>query len=238
MSLETELPRQVYVESTNRCNSKCRTCVRTFRDYEPRRDFTPEEFRSLMDQFPTVERVVLHGLGEPLLNPHLPEMIRYVKKHHPEATVLFNSNAILLDEGWRQALIAAGLDEYRVSLDAATAGTYAFIRGVDAFRSGRRKPARLHSHHRRRPSPTTIALVHCNPGEPQRIACPGYSGLGAGHTGGLRPAAGTDRAWPGKRGAGAVRSAQGRRGSHPGRSRGPRSGVWFVIQGVRIDHPG
>jgi MoaA/NifB/PqqE/SkfB family radical SAM enzyme len=47
--------------------------------------------------------------------------------------VLFNSNAILLDEQRQRALIDAGLDEYRVSLDATTAETYARIRGINAF---------------------------------------------------------------------------------------------------------
>jgi len=128
-----ELPRQVYIEVTNRCNSRCETCVRTFKPREPERDLSLDEFRLILGQFPRLERAVLHGLGEPLLNPQLPEMIAHVKALQPQCRVLFNSNAVLLDEGWRQALIGAGLDEYRISLDAATAGMYARIRGVDAF---------------------------------------------------------------------------------------------------------
>jgi MoaA/NifB/PqqE/SkfB family radical SAM enzyme len=59
-------------------------------------------------------------------------MIRAVKVRNPCASVLFNSNAVLLDEGWRRSLIESGLDEYRISLDGATAATYARIRGIDA----------------------------------------------------------------------------------------------------------
>jgi MoaA/NifB/PqqE/SkfB family radical SAM enzyme len=47
--------------------------------------------------------------------------------------VLFNSNAVLLDAGWRQSLVEAKLDEYRVSIDGATAKTYAQIRGIDVL---------------------------------------------------------------------------------------------------------
>jgi MoaA/NifB/PqqE/SkfB family radical SAM enzyme len=119
---------------TNRCNSRCQTCIRTFERLEPRRDLTLVDFQTIVDQFPVLDRAVLHGIGEPLLNTKLPEMIRYLKgKHHPSAVVLFNSNAISLDEGWQHALIDAGLDEFRVSLDAATVTTYARIRGIDAF---------------------------------------------------------------------------------------------------------
>jgi MoaA/NifB/PqqE/SkfB family radical SAM enzyme len=100
---------------------------------EPLRDLTLVEFQAIVDQFPVLERVVLHGIGEPLLNAELAAMIRYVKDQHPSAVVLFNSNAVLLDEDRQRALIDAGLDEFRVSLDAATAATYARIRGIDAF---------------------------------------------------------------------------------------------------------
>jgi MoaA/NifB/PqqE/SkfB family radical SAM enzyme len=100
---------------------------------EPLRDLTVDEFQAIVDQFPVLERVVLHGIGEPMLNDGLAPMIRYVKDRHPSAAVLFNSNAILLQTGWQGALIDAQLDELRVSLDAATRDTYARIRGIDAF---------------------------------------------------------------------------------------------------------
>jgi MoaA/NifB/PqqE/SkfB family radical SAM enzyme len=74
---------------------------------------------------------VLHGLGEPLLNKDLPRMIRYLKARG--TYVLFNSNGILLNEERGQALIDAGLDEYRLSMDGATREMYAHVRGVDAF---------------------------------------------------------------------------------------------------------
>jgi MoaA/NifB/PqqE/SkfB family radical SAM enzyme len=128
-----ELPRDLYVEVTNRCNSRCQTCIRTFERLEPLRDLTLAELQSIVNQFHDLDRVVLHGIGEPLLNADLVPMIRYVKAQHPSTEVLFNSNAILLDEDWQNALIDARLDEYRVSLDAATAATYAQIRGIPAF---------------------------------------------------------------------------------------------------------
>jgi MoaA/NifB/PqqE/SkfB family radical SAM enzyme len=128
-----KLPRDLYVEVTNRCNSRCETCIRTFKSLEPIRDMAFAEFKHLVDQFPVLERVVLHGIGEPLLNSELVRMIRYVKEQHPSSSVLFNSNAILLSEKWQHRLIDAGLDELRVSLDAATALTYSRMRGLDAF---------------------------------------------------------------------------------------------------------
>ena len=98
---------------------------------EDDRDLSFDNFRYIVDQFPVLERVVLHGLGEPLLNKDLPLMIKYLKARG--TYVLFNSNGILLNTKRGQALIDAGLDEYRLSMDGATRETYARVRGVDAF---------------------------------------------------------------------------------------------------------
>jgi radical SAM protein with 4Fe4S-binding SPASM domain len=127
------MPPELYAEVTNRCNSRCETCVHTFSAPEPRRDMTLDEFRHLADQLPSLRRVVLHGVGEPLLNDALPAMIVHLKRRPEPPHVLFNSNAILLTPAWQEALLEAGLDEFRISTDAAHAGLYVRIRGVDGF---------------------------------------------------------------------------------------------------------
>lgn len=125
------LPRSLYLESTNRCDSRCQTCIRTFRSLEPPADLTLERVRAIVAQLPALERVVLHGIGEPLLNPEIFDIVAELKGRG--AIVLFNSDAIGLTEARTRRLLASGLDEYRVSMDAATAETYRRIRGVDRF---------------------------------------------------------------------------------------------------------
>jgi MoaA/NifB/PqqE/SkfB family radical SAM enzyme len=127
------LPAELYIEVTNRCNSRCQTCVRTFENLEPLRDLNMDEFRAVVDQVPELHRVVLHGVGEPLLNRSLPAMVAYLKRRSSPPYLLFNSNAILLTPGNQEALIESGLDEFRISTDAAHRDLYARIRGVDAF---------------------------------------------------------------------------------------------------------
>jgi radical SAM protein with 4Fe4S-binding SPASM domain len=127
------LPAELYVEVTNRCNSRCQTCVRTFDTLEPARDMTLAELAALTDQVPDLCRAVLHGVGEPLLNPELPAMVAHLKGRARPPQVLFNSNAILLAADLQEALLTAGLDELRVSTDAAHRELYRQIRGVDAF---------------------------------------------------------------------------------------------------------
>jgi MoaA/NifB/PqqE/SkfB family radical SAM enzyme len=127
-----DLPTQVYIEVTNRCNSLCTSCPLTynhFLPYEPKHHLSWEDFRRIVDQFPRLDRAVLHGIGEPLLNRDLPRFVAHLKERGSE--VLFNTNAILLNQKRGDALAAAGLDELRVSLDAVTPELYAQLRGVD-----------------------------------------------------------------------------------------------------------
>jgi MoaA/NifB/PqqE/SkfB family radical SAM enzyme len=121
----------LYLETTNRCNLLCTTCPRTYADLEPEADMSWELFTRIVGQVPDIARVVLHGVGEPMLVRDLPRRVRYLKERG--AYVLFNTNgtAITLKKG--RELAEAGLDELRVSLDAADARTFRLVRGSDDF---------------------------------------------------------------------------------------------------------
>src|SRR6476619_4614464 len=121
----------LYLETTNRCNLLCTTCPRTYEELEPPADMSWELFRSIVDQVPDIERAVLHGVGEPMLVRNLPKMVRYLKERG--TYVLFNTNGTVLSEKNGRALIEAGLDELRVSLDASTRASYITVRGKDYF---------------------------------------------------------------------------------------------------------
>ena len=121
----------LYLETTNRCNLLCTTCPRTYEELEPPADMSFDLFRSIVDQSPNVQRAVLHGVGEPMLVKDLHRMVRYLKDRG--VYVLFNTNGTVLNAKNGQAMIDAGLDELRVSLDAATATSYLAIRGKNYF---------------------------------------------------------------------------------------------------------
>ena len=125
------LPVCVYLETTNRCNLLCTTCPRTYAELEPPADMSWALFTSIVDQIPHLERAVLHGVGEPMLVKNLPKMVRYLKDRG--TYVLFNTNGTVLNERNGRALIDAGLDELRVSLDASNAKSFLAIRGDDFF---------------------------------------------------------------------------------------------------------
>jgi radical SAM protein with 4Fe4S-binding SPASM domain len=121
----------LYLEVTNRCNLKCKACILYKGSWEPPRDITLDELIRITDQLPDLKGIALHGIGEPLLNQDLPGMIRHLKNR--DVSVQFNSNGILLDERWQNDLIAAGLDELRISLDAASPQGYKAMRNSNQF---------------------------------------------------------------------------------------------------------
>jgi len=121
----------LYLEVTNRCNLLCETCPRTFEDLEPPADMAWDLFTSIIDQADNIARVVMHGVGEPMLVKNLPDMIRYLKARN--IYTLFNTNGTLLTPRKQRELIETGLDELRVSLDAADAKTFLAVRGKDFF---------------------------------------------------------------------------------------------------------
>src|SRR5580693_1274580 len=98
----------IYLEVTNRCNLLCETCPRTFEDLEPPADMSWELFTSIIDQVPSIARVVIHGVGEHMLVKNLPQMIRYLKARG--IYTLFNTNGTLLTPRKQRELIETGLD--------------------------------------------------------------------------------------------------------------------------------
>jgi radical SAM protein with 4Fe4S-binding SPASM domain len=121
----------LYLEVTNRCNLLCTTCPRTYEELEPPADLSWDLFTRLVDQVPDLARAVLHGVGEPMLVKSLPRMVEYLKARG--VYVLFNTNGTVLNARNGRALIDAGLDELRVSLDASNRESFKTIRGADYF---------------------------------------------------------------------------------------------------------
>lgn len=129
-------PRVVFIEVTNRCNLLCETCPHTYFQREPLKSLSLNEFIAIAKQFPEMRRALLHGIGEPLLNRELPEIIKYLKGRRIE--VIINSNGTLLTPQWQERIVESGLDQYRCSIDGAKDETYARIRGANLLPKLRR----------------------------------------------------------------------------------------------------
>jgi MoaA/NifB/PqqE/SkfB family radical SAM enzyme len=110
-------------EVTNRCNADCHFCPRDMTPHEGLMSWETFEaglqrtieMRDLVKlEFDEPVNVSLCGLGEPLLNKHLPEMIRAVKD--AGFVCKLSSNGALLNEKRRAAILDAGLDEININI--------------------------------------------------------------------------------------------------------------------------
>ncbi len=129
-------PEIVLVDATTRCNLACTHC--------PNSALTQHDgFLGDMDiglYHKIVDEVAVHpdtwfrplNSGEPLLRRDMPAMIRYAKERGIR-NVGITTNGTLLTAAMRRQLIEAGLDHLEVSLDAATAETYARVRHACLF---------------------------------------------------------------------------------------------------------
>jgi MoaA/NifB/PqqE/SkfB family radical SAM enzyme len=121
----------LYLEVSNQCNLACKTCPITYGKVEEPAALSLAQVQYLVSQVRAVMQVVLHGVGEPLLNRELSKIIHWLKQRG--IYVLFNTNGTLINKRWREALVQSGVDEIRVSLDAATPETFAQVRGKPLF---------------------------------------------------------------------------------------------------------
>jgi len=116
---------------SSRCTHSCAMCPRTvFRDRWTSSDMTLETYERIAENFTDVSNVYLSGWGEPLLNPHFPEMVRLAKE--AGCTAGFTTNGARLNDETIGLLIDDRVDIVSLSLAGATASTH------DSRRTGSR----------------------------------------------------------------------------------------------------
>ena len=90
---------------------------------------SPETFERLIPVFPHLDSLVLNGIGEPLLHPHLETFIARARSLLQEhAVVGFQSNGMLLNDQRAASLVDAGLDRICLSLDTVSDDSFRSIR--------------------------------------------------------------------------------------------------------------
>jgi pyrroloquinoline quinone biosynthesis protein E len=93
------LPRALDIEVTTRCNLNCIFCQVNKPDWKRSKipDLSIERFKQIIDQFPHLDKVKLQGMGEPLLNKDILQMIAY--SFDRGIKVKFTTNGTIYREG-------------------------------------------------------------------------------------------------------------------------------------------
>ena len=133
-------------------------CPRTvFRDRWASADMALETYGRIAENFSDVRNVYLSGWGEPLLNPHFPEMVRLAKE--AGCTAGFTTNGARLDDGTMGQLIDDRVDLVSLSLAGATAPTHDSRRTGSRFNEVVEKLERLQALKKRRRSESPRVLL-------------------------------------------------------------------------------
>ena len=180
-ALPLDTPFSAYIFPTNRCNFRCAYCAHSlgakgFQEQYgfPAETMSMEIYRRTVDQlaeFPRqLKTLSLTGQGEPLLHPRLPEMVAYAKEKGVAGRIEFMSNGALLRPDLSRALVEAGLDGIRISLQGLSTEKYGEVCGVKVdFEAFVDQIAWLYQHKKQCGVFVKILDVALEPGEEERF---------------------------------------------------------------------
>lgn len=127
-----DFPPCLQIEPTSICNYRCVFCYQTDPNFHipeagHQGSMSMDLFKSLVDQAEgQCEAVTLASRGEPLLCPHLPEMLAYLDGKF--LGLKLNTNASMLNERLAHALLQTRINTLVFSVDAASDVAYEQLR--------------------------------------------------------------------------------------------------------------
>jgi MoaA/NifB/PqqE/SkfB family radical SAM enzyme len=160
LTVDDVVPRfsSMTVEVTTQCSLKCVGCARTisqaagtWRD----RHMSAALFARIAPNLPHLDCLVLHGIGEPTLNPEYPQIVALAAATGQFRKIMANSHALSRSTGYYHQLAAAGLTHLAISVDSLTQPVADRTRtGTDVERLRRRLTALAEL-----PIPVSITMV-------------------------------------------------------------------------------
>lgn len=126
-------PQEVILEVTNACNLRCRHCHFHGDGAARRRPIgfmNPRLWNRVLEelsQWTHPVHLLTHGAGEPLLYPHLEELLSKATRL-PLVQVGFMTNGMLLDAAWTEKLLDLQVDFLALSIDGVVPQTHDAMR--------------------------------------------------------------------------------------------------------------
>jgi MoaA/NifB/PqqE/SkfB family radical SAM enzyme len=118
-------PVQANIEVTSECNLDCIMCDRA-RTIGRGASMSFETFRRLCDDI-MPSTINFSGNGEPLINRHVYDMVRYASSRGIRTHMTSNFTAARKNA---EKIVTSGLDFMKISLDGATEATFQHVRGT------------------------------------------------------------------------------------------------------------
>ena len=136
--LPLDTPFSLFIDICNACNFKCKFCaiqtteIKTFKRQVMSWELYQKVIQDVAGFSKPLKMLRLTANGEPLINKDLPRMIKLAKTYEGGVTehIEIVTNASLLTPELSDAMIEAGLDRIRISIEAPTAEGYEAMCGV------------------------------------------------------------------------------------------------------------
>jgi len=163
------LPVEYIVETTAKCNLYCPMCPRETHA-QPKADMADAIFERLVDESAdSAEHMMLIGLGEPFMDPHIFDRIEYCHRH--SIATLLSTNGTFLDERLAVRVLDSPLDEITLSFDGAKKETFEFYRKGAKFEKVRDNFVRFaRLKHARRSKLQVVVQMVCMEGNAGEVA--------------------------------------------------------------------
>lgn len=116
--------RLLQIEPTTRCNYTCGFCVGRHLDQS---DLSLETFRRTLDLLPDLERLEIHGEGEPLMHPDFFEMARLARERGIRLSTITNGSLFSAER--IEQILESGIETLFVSIESPREEEFRDIRG-------------------------------------------------------------------------------------------------------------
>lgn len=119
----------VFIELTNNCNCRCRSCPQSIGLSRPRGYMDFDLFKKVINQAWQITDVVNFSFfGEPTLHPQFIECMEYLRHRQSGKEIIIFSNFLCMTQKMIDALISVRPKRVHISINAATSETYNQIR--------------------------------------------------------------------------------------------------------------
>ena len=157
LTIPKAFPPEIHLSTTGMCNINCRFCNY---EHDIARDnyVQPEQIRKMTYLHHAQTLRLSSGLGEPSLNPHLPEIIHILSKTFPHLQTGFFSNGTILNQNGLLEAIVGNVNWIHVSLNAASPGSYRVQCGMNGFKRISSNLSRLYAAKKERKNLMPLAM--------------------------------------------------------------------------------
>jgi radical SAM protein with 4Fe4S-binding SPASM domain len=127
-------PFLVYCEPTSFCNISCKFCPNPKIPSERKSFMSEAVFNKIISDIKALSATLkvfkFCGIGEPLMHPKLPDMIKTVSDNNAAENIIMYTNGVLLNSELNRKIVGGGLNQINISVNALNDEDYFDITGV------------------------------------------------------------------------------------------------------------